>query len=214
MDKESKRTWKCPECRNKQPKLDNTNTPIRAVIPNSESIKVASGHIKSPGNTNVTVRYSKQRQIIEYLDTGITLESIRETIKEELMSIVNVQITEELKAIKQQMSQYQESITFMSKQYDDLKSCIEEKSTLISKLQVDNEFLFQRDSVLAAVIKFNKSNVNDKLSSHHLGLGGSRVPIFVAEHLTPSNKALHAATRKNARSSTINLYGYAMAVFL
>lgn len=56
-----------------------------------------------------------------------------------------------------------------------------------------------RDTLLAAVTRFNKDNPKNKLSSEHIGIGGSRVPVFVAEHLTPSNKFLHAATRKKAK---------------
>lgn len=52
-----------------------------------------------------------------------------------------------------------------------------------------------RDALLAAVAQFNKKNPEDKLSSHHLGIGGSRAPIFVSEHLTPGSKSLHAAAR-------------------
>lgn len=57
-----------------------------------------------------------------------------------------------------------------------------------------------RDSVLAAVTKFNKSkkNKDDKLNSLHLGFA-SKQPIYVSEHLTPSNKKLHAAARKFAK---------------
>ncbi|VVD06041.1 unnamed protein product [Leptidea sinapis] len=32
MEKDHKRIWKCPECRNKLPKSDNTNTPVRSVV--------------------------------------------------------------------------------------------------------------------------------------------------------------------------------------
>ncbi|XP_030033753.1 uncharacterized protein LOC115449995 [Manduca sexta] len=56
-----------------------------------------------------------------------------------------------------------------------------------------------RDSILAAVVRFNKKNATDKLNSHHLGLAGTITPVFVAEHLTPNNEALHAATRKKCK---------------
>lgn len=53
-----------------------------------------------------------------------------------------------------------------------------------------------RDSILAAVSTFNKNkNIPDKLNSHHLGIGGTRKAVFVAEHLTLENKRIHAATR-------------------
>ncbi|XP_045777094.1 uncharacterized protein LOC123875358 [Maniola jurtina] len=56
-----------------------------------------------------------------------------------------------------------------------------------------------RDSILAAVAKFNKNNPNDKLSSKHLGYGTTKSPVFVTEHLSPYFKALHAETRRLAR---------------
>lgn len=56
-----------------------------------------------------------------------------------------------------------------------------------------------RDALLAAVAQFNKKNPNDKLSSHHLGMGGTRAPIYVSEHLTPGSKSLHAAARIKAK---------------
>lgn len=56
-----------------------------------------------------------------------------------------------------------------------------------------------RDNILAATTKFNRKTSDDKLSTQHLGLGGPRKPVFVAEHLTPANKSLHAAARKKAK---------------
>lgn len=59
----------------------------------------------------------------------------------------------------------------------------------------------QRDTILAAVSKFNKKNAQKKLASVHLGIGGPCSPVFVSEHLTPANKSLHAATRKKAKEN-------------
>lgn len=56
-----------------------------------------------------------------------------------------------------------------------------------------------RDHILAAVINFNKANPRDKLNSSHFGFTGMKTPVFVSEHLSPSNKALHAATRQKAK---------------
>ncbi|KAJ8705559.1 hypothetical protein PYW08_012605 [Mythimna loreyi] len=57
-----------------------------------------------------------------------------------------------------------------------------------------------RDEVLASVVKFNKSAEKDKkLNSSLLGYGGAKTPVFVSEHLSPMNKAIHAETRKVAR---------------
>lgn len=57
-----------------------------------------------------------------------------------------------------------------------------------------------RDTFLAASIQFNKANPSNKLNSSHLGIATDKpLPIFVVEHLSPENKALHAATRVRAK---------------
>lgn len=57
----------------------------------------------------------------------------------------------------------------------------------------------KRDEILASVTKFNRAHVSDKLNSSHLGYGGAKQPVFVSEHLSPLNKAIHAEARKMAR---------------
>lgn len=57
----------------------------------------------------------------------------------------------------------------------------------------------KRDQYLAAAIKYNKLNPNDKLNSSHAGLPGPKSPIFICEHLSATNKALHAAARQAAK---------------
>ncbi|KAF9406251.1 hypothetical protein HW555_013310 [Spodoptera exigua] len=57
-----------------------------------------------------------------------------------------------------------------------------------------------RDTFLAASLQFNKNNPKSKLNSSHLGIANDKpVPIYVVEHLSPENKALHAATRVRAK---------------
>lgn len=57
-----------------------------------------------------------------------------------------------------------------------------------------------RNNFLAAAITFNKSkpNLHDKLNSGHIGFRDI-TPIFIIDHLSPANKALHAATRMKAK---------------
>lgn len=57
-----------------------------------------------------------------------------------------------------------------------------------------------RDEFMAATSKFNRNNQNDKLNSSHLGIAvAKRTPIYIVEHLTSENKALHAAARSKAK---------------
>lgn len=57
----------------------------------------------------------------------------------------------------------------------------------------------KRDNLLAAVLSYNKANPKQKLNTKLLGYGVKEAPVFVSEHLTPSNKSLHAATRMRAK---------------
>ncbi|XP_053606954.1 uncharacterized protein LOC128673250 [Plodia interpunctella] len=58
----------------------------------------------------------------------------------------------------------------------------------------------KRDDFLAAVVNYNKSKpIHDKLNSTVVGLNDQKLPIFVMEHLSPANKALHAAARLAAK---------------
>lgn len=57
----------------------------------------------------------------------------------------------------------------------------------------------QRDTLLAAVKKFNKDNSTDKLCSKHIGLAGDKKDIFVSEHLSPRNRELHILARQAAK---------------
>lgn len=56
-----------------------------------------------------------------------------------------------------------------------------------------------RDQLLASIIKYNQNNPDEKLNSSHFGFAGRGTPVFVAEHLSPTNKALHAAARIKAK---------------
>lgn len=56
-----------------------------------------------------------------------------------------------------------------------------------------------RDQLLAATIKYNQSNPQEKLNCTHLGITGPKSPVYVTEHLSPTNRALHAATRIKAK---------------
>lgn len=56
-----------------------------------------------------------------------------------------------------------------------------------------------RDSILAAVLSYNKTNKLDKLNTSAIGIGGEKAAVFISEHLSPDKKALQAAARIKAR---------------
>lgn len=76
---------------------------------------------------------------------------------------------------------------------------INPKSTRPRSIVVQLNTPLTRDYLLAAVIKFNKNNPNEKLNSSHLGIKGNKSPIYVCEHLSSATKLLHAAARHKAK---------------
>lgn len=56
-----------------------------------------------------------------------------------------------------------------------------------------------RDHFLEAAIKYNRTHRDEKLNSSHIDIAGEKKAIFVMEHLSTTNKALHAATRNKAK---------------
>ncbi|XP_063380246.1 uncharacterized protein LOC134666869 [Cydia fagiglandana] len=56
-----------------------------------------------------------------------------------------------------------------------------------------------RDTLLSAAHRFNKANSSVKLGTTHMGLQGDHSRIYVAEHLSPECKKLHAAARSFAK---------------
>lgn len=56
-----------------------------------------------------------------------------------------------------------------------------------------------RDNILSAVHRYNKSHRDHPLLSTDLRIPGEPSKIYIAEHLSPEQKLLHAATRKKGK---------------
>lgn len=152
MTADNRGTWKCPDCCNKQPKGDNSNTPARtsntqAIAPPAASS--SRGEMNDgtySGLSNITTR-TKQR-LTAYADQDdqpLTIRDLRSIIREELQSIlkaeIDKQVTQQLQSIRKQITEFQESITFYNEQFEDLKRDLVDKSRIIKNLVADNEHL-------------------------------------------------------------------------
>lgn len=281
MDQERKNCWKCQECCSKQPKTDNSNTPVR---PSAHTVGIDDEiHNISDEQSNVTVRLKKLQSKSDSGDSYVTEDKLRKVLRQDITEIINELVSQKLSSLTCLISDFQDSLSFLSKQYDDLIKSVNEKNTKISSLESKNDSLTlqvttltdrlgqveqqmrssnleinglpehrtenllktmeqlasvvnnpiaendvlhvtriakliketdrprsvivklksqrRRDELLAAVAQYNRKHSSNKLNSEHLGIGGRPVPIFVAEHLTPTNKHLHAATRKKAKEA-------------
>ncbi|XP_072948705.1 uncharacterized protein [Epargyreus clarus] len=229
------------------------------------------------------MRVKKQRSKSDSNDSNLTEDRLRKLIKQDMTETITHLVTEQLANLNHQISGFQESLSFINKQYDSLLQTVSEKNEIINNLVTKNEYLTsqvhnlterlgqveqsmrstnieisglpehklenltstivqlgnivdnpiadtdimhvtriakinkesnrprsvivklrsqrRRDELLAAVSRFNKKNRDKKLNSEYLGLGGRCVPVFVSEHLTLTNKRLHAIARSKAREA-------------
>lgn len=87
----SKNSWKCPGCLNKEPKFDNTNTPIRPAknySPTSDSNQptpTEPGHVT---HRRKTPEGSSPDQMCEIPLADMTITSLRPIIKQEITHAV------------------------------------------------------------------------------------------------------------------------------
>lgn len=134
--------WICPTCRSKQPKGDNSNTPVRSS---------ASTAFETSPSSNVTLRrtqlctqQNKQTDNQELL----TLDSVRQLIQEErkiLLSEIEENMSRimenKLKSMSKEINEIKESVAFANNQYEDLKQELLGKLTQVNELKRENEKL-------------------------------------------------------------------------
>lgn len=278
-----KKPWLCPGCKAKQPKGDNTMTPTRYTELHGEEPldntpqphQIAHQHTAEylDDDSNVTQR-NKQKL------SSRNTESLVE-IDDSLQRLIQGIIRSELAPIKSQLLVLQESVDYVSSQYDDILkttntlvkdykalqtectglqstvAALSDRLNIMEQQQRDNNIEIQgvpqhktenvvdivkkiadvvsfkicdtdilnctrvasinkdskrpkaivtklrstrcRDEFISAVSRYNKFHPNNKLCSSLLGLTGDNSSVYVSEHLSPVNKALHAAVRARAK---------------
>ncbi|KAL4703566.1 hypothetical protein ACJJTC_001586 [Scirpophaga incertulas] len=144
LSSEAGSTWVCPECRNKVPRSDNSNTPVRSLTPANT-------------NANVTHRRKKTSQEpqgrqadrpTDYSHLGVSRNELREIIQEEMRSsfkeciaTFRSDINEQLKAFKVEISSLTESINFMHDSIEKLNTDISYCKTKVDSIIKDEESL-------------------------------------------------------------------------
>ncbi|CAG4958979.1 unnamed protein product [Parnassius apollo] len=159
-DKDRKHSWKCPECYSKQPKVDNTNSPIQ---PAARRDLVESGDLGNtcgtgnlgPHSGNITLRKRNLAKSISLVDCSseepgnggdyITETKLRSILQQELARALRLTIrqlvTAEIKNMSGEIKELRESLTFFNRQYEDLKLALDERNTLVDNLRRDNDKL-------------------------------------------------------------------------
>lgn len=169
LNDETKRKWKCSECICKLPKTDNSDTPARAsssinTQPNDK--RGTEGKSLSSGSSVESTKMSRKPSPSP---SYITEEKMREMLKADkqdlqlvIESCVNG-LSDQINELKVQGKGYQESLSFVSKQYDelrselaDLKKMFGSTSSELKSIREDNKTLRDTITSQAARIKVLK----------------------------------------------------------
>ncbi|KAF9411132.1 hypothetical protein HW555_009994 [Spodoptera exigua] len=142
MQPNSKNAWKCPGCQNKEPKFDNTNTPIR---PAKTCSPVGNTNNPTPTEPGYVTHRRKTPQsssfdlMNEIPLTDMTTSSLREIIKQEIThaveNIMKSVVQEQFSKIDNMMLEFQKSLSFFNEKYDEIKLALDEKCSTIQKLE-------------------------------------------------------------------------------
>lgn len=139
LDPQLKSVWKCPECRSKEPKTDNTNTPVRSTT-NVSCSKLSCNDSIEPSNITLRKKHSKSSPEATS-ERYITVETLRDVLKQELANTIKTLVSTQLNNINDQIAGFCDSLTFINVQYEELKNLLQEKTTIIDQLKKDNEIL-------------------------------------------------------------------------
>uniref|UniRef100_A0A2H1W956 SFRICE_028235 n=1 Tax=Spodoptera frugiperda TaxID=7108 RepID=A0A2H1W956_SPOFR len=134
--------WLCPHCRSKQPKGDNSNTPVRPSTPTS----------MADITFNVTRRKVNQARTEPQQIASLTTESwrqeIRDIIREEIRDALQTTVgaltstlTANLREINEEMKEFKVSMNFLNSEFEKLKDDNTLYRKEINQMRKENEML-------------------------------------------------------------------------
>lgn len=164
---------------------DDFKQNMHAIVNENKSLKTECIQLREIVD-NLTARLNSMEQYMR--EANIEIQGVPEHKSENVVSIV--------KQIAQVVSVKLSDTDILScTRVAAMNKSVNRPRAIVAKLRSSR----CRDEVYSAVTKFNKAHQDDKLNSSHLGIGGQKTPVYVCEHLSPVQKALHAAARTKAR---------------
>ncbi|CAG9122923.1 unnamed protein product [Plutella xylostella] len=199
------------------PRPASSKQPNLKTTPEDSNITTRKKTNNITQNESSYVTESNLRDILKQEITAAIKSSIKELVMAELQSI-NQQIEQQMRESNVEINGLPEKnsenlpciITKLAKSVDcQIKDDDVLHVTRVAKLNKENprprtvvaklRSTRHRDALIAAVSSYNRKNPANKLSTSHVGYDGPSSPVYVAEHLTPTNKSLHAEVRKKAK---------------
>ncbi|CAH2088114.1 unnamed protein product [Euphydryas editha] len=194
---------------------DNTNTPIRGVLP------------PSPQYNNVTLRSKVKVEQDTQADIIRSLRSETETLRANNISLLKrlAQMDQQFRSSNIEIQcvpeNKQENLINTMVQLGRVIKCPIDEAKIhycarLAKMNGSSprprSILVKfnssrlRDEFLAASSRFNKNNADDKLNTSHLGIGGAKKsPIYVVEHLSPEKQGTTCSHSKEGSRAELQI---------
>lgn len=137
-------SWTCPKCKNKQPKSDNSNACVRPSTP--------TGLAELTFNVTRRKAHNKPESQPAPATSGptdfVTHSDIQMIIRDELRSAMsgfigelNSTLNNRFRELNEKLDEYKASLSFLSDQFDTLKSDLEQNTSMVNKLKNENDSL-------------------------------------------------------------------------
>lgn len=138
MDNDAKTNWMCPNCRSKQPKGDNSNTLVRPSTPTG--LAEATFNITRRKVQNVMTS-SQNNDFVTRSDIQIIIREEMRAVMREFSNEINGNLNMRLRELNDQMTEFKDSLGFLSEQFDTLKTHIDDQGSKIKQLETENKSL-------------------------------------------------------------------------
>lgn len=151
MSHNVKLKWKCLECKSKQPKQDNTNTPVRTAH-QFEIDEESDAYLSQDNNVTMRRNHSANTLITEEKLDILKCEIIKD-LEAVLESTLTRLVHNQLKDITNRITEFQESINYIGGQYEELKNLLSTTSTALKYVKDENKALKESIITLEARVK-------------------------------------------------------------
>ncbi|CAH0755509.1 unnamed protein product [Diatraea saccharalis] len=149
MTKENKLKWTCDACRNKHPKRNNQETPVRFnQLPTaSEKETLDDSYVTlRPKRTHTLTHSSTENNSNIMHPDGNELSEIigrqlKQSLREEMPELLKKMLLSELKTLSDQIAELTSSVEFLNKKYDDVHGLLKSREEENKKLRDCNEKL-------------------------------------------------------------------------
>lgn len=131
-------SWKCLDCKSKEPRRDNSNTPVQSKGKTSGETdsNVTLRRAQQPSKTTPNVATLPSKPTQDFLQT--MRDEILKTIREELPRVVRNVMTDELRSIRATVKDLENSVQMVSEQYDTIKKLTDNQVEELKKLKAEN----------------------------------------------------------------------------